>query len=275
MNYPLSGATSFLCCSLLLSDTAIADTKTTVAFTDDQKAQIGEIAANWLVEHPEYLVAATESLRQQQELAQIQMQKSLVLSHANMLLVSDGVPSVGADDVSIVAVIFFDYQCCANGSDFVDIISRLVKENPHIRFIFRDYPMLTSRWPASGYAARVGLHIYNTKGVEAYLKYFNTLMSNDSNAGEVTEKIIEAAAGANYDKKVKIENEINKIQEYIDQNLSLGKELQLHDPFSVIIMPVKNIDVENITVLSGTITESLLRRAFLRYSKTKPLNDGK
>ncbi|WP_350142850.1 hypothetical protein [Klebsiella michiganensis] len=43
------------------------------------KAQIGEIAANWLVAHPEYLVAASDSLRQQQQAAQQQVLQTLAL----------------------------------------------------------------------------------------------------------------------------------------------------------------------------------------------------
>ena len=123
----------------------------TGAFTAPQQAQIGRIAedylsahpekmgeavATYLAEHPEFLVAASESLRQRQQASQQQMLVQMALANQAALLDTNS-PSVGPKDAKAAVVMFFDYQCSYCGK-MAPVVEALVKANPDVRFVFKE-----------------------------------------------------------------------------------------------------------------------------------------
>ncbi len=107
--------------------------------------------ATYLAEHPEFLVAASETLHQRQQIAQQQAYVQLALQYRAELLSSSS-PSVGPNEAKAAVVMFFDYQCswC---SKMAPVVENLIKVNPDTRFIFKEFPIFSSRWPVSGLAA--------------------------------------------------------------------------------------------------------------------------
>ncbi|MBV8044839.1 hypothetical protein [Pluralibacter sp.] len=123
---------------------------TNASFSDAQQAQIGPLAeayftahpdklgeavATYLANHPEFLVAASENLRQRQQVAEQQAQVQMVLQHQAQLLSMDS-PSVGPKDAKASVVMFFDSQG-SNYSAMAPMVEQLVKANPDVRFIFK------------------------------------------------------------------------------------------------------------------------------------------
>ncbi len=96
--------------------------------------------ATYLAEHPEFLVAASETLHQRQQIAQQQAYVQLALQYRAELLSSSS-PSVGPNEAKAAVVMFFDYQCswC---SKMAPVVENLIKANPDTRFIFKEFPII-------------------------------------------------------------------------------------------------------------------------------------
>lgn len=80
-------------------------------FTPAQEARIGEVAADYLVAHPEVLVNVSQKLQEQQQERQMQAMTAAVAEHQGALLDDKGTPSYGPADAQVTVVEFFDYQC--------------------------------------------------------------------------------------------------------------------------------------------------------------------
>ncbi|MDK1705087.1 thioredoxin domain-containing protein [Serratia rubidaea] len=240
-------------------------------FSEEQQAQIGEIAANWLVEHPEYLVAASDRLRQQQQMAQQQVLRTLAVQNAAALLADDA-PATGPREAKTAVVMFFDYQC-ADCRKISSAVARLHKENPAVRFIFREYPVFASRWPVSGYAARVGEAVWSAKGDDAYLGYHHALFEQDQGEGQLTPAMVNTAARAYLTqaqlKQAEVGGNHNLWQQRIDKNMRLGASLQLPKVPALIVLPTANASAENLTVITAGGEEEALRQAMVKVTSTE------
>ncbi|WP_234262493.1 DsbA family protein [Klebsiella aerogenes] len=154
--------------------------------------KLGEAISAYLVEHPEFLVAASENLHQRQQAAQMQAMVKLALEHQDALLNADS-PSVGPKSARAAVVMFFDYQC-VYCSKVAPVVSSLMKANPDVRFVFKEFPIFAQRWPVSGQAARTGLKVWEEKGAEAYITYHNALYATGHMEGQLTAEDVHKAA---------------------------------------------------------------------------------
>lgn len=98
-------------------------------------------------------------------------------------------------DAKVTVVEFFDYQCiyCAR---LAPELEKVIKANPDVRFVFKEFPIFGQRWPASLSAAKTGLQIWKQKGADAYLHYHNAIYATAHNEGKLTDADISAAAKA-------------------------------------------------------------------------------
>lgn len=80
-------------------------------FTPEQEAQIGKIAAGYLVQHPGILVEVSQKLQQQQQERQQLALATNVMDNQAALLQDADTPSVGPADAKVAVIEFFDYQC--------------------------------------------------------------------------------------------------------------------------------------------------------------------
>ncbi len=132
---------------------------TAEAYIVSHPDKVGEVVATYLAEHPEFLVAASETLHQRQQIAQQQAYVQLALQYRAELLSSSS-PSVGPNEAKAAVVMFFDYQCswC---SKMAPVVENLIKANP-IPGLFSKSFYFSSRWPVSDWrpesANRYGLH---------------------------------------------------------------------------------------------------------------------
>jgi len=234
-------------------------------FTPEQQAEIGEIAANWLVQHPEYLAAASQSLRQQQQDADAQMQKITVLKNAALLL-EKNTPVIGPEDAKVVVVVFFDYQCDDCGV-MNTLVLQMRKEFPGVRFMFREHAS-SANSVMFAYAARVGQAVWLNKAAEGYWGYYNALLNIIKKNKVLSENDIHHVGEMYLDDKqlsqTQTESLSPSLQQRIEQNNALGNALQLTEPPSFIVLPVKNATTKTLSVLDGTVTEEGLRQAILR-----------
>ncbi|WP_296818877.1 thioredoxin domain-containing protein [Brevundimonas sp.] len=109
-----------------------------------------------LLNNPEILREASQLL-QERELAQIQAAaRETIAQNLPQLERDPRDPVIGPDDAPVTVIQFFDYRCpyC---KQIAGPYMELVRANPDIRFVFKEWPILDRDEPLSEYAARAAL----------------------------------------------------------------------------------------------------------------------
>ncbi len=122
-------------------------------FTALQKNDIRNTVREYLLENPEVVVEALETLQARQQQHQGRQRQNAVVARADQLFRSRSDPSVGNPQASVTIVEFFDYQCpyCRR---MAQQLSKLVEEDPDLRIVYKEFPVFG---PASTLAAQAAL----------------------------------------------------------------------------------------------------------------------
>lgn len=222
-------------------------------FTAQQKAQIEQIASQYIISHPDVLVKASQTLQQQQMQAQQSDAKQAVITNANQLLNDKTTPFIGPKDAKVNVIEFFDYQCVFC-SKIADTVKQLEAKNPDVKFIFKETPIFASRWEASKYAADMGNWIYQQKGGAVYAKYHNAVFATGKDEGKLTKKDINTIATS-------IGIDVSKFDanNTFMNNFELFSKLGFQGTPALIVMPSSNITTENVTIINGYNPEALTK----------------
>ncbi|WP_105901536.1 DsbA family protein [Vibrio gangliei] len=222
-----------------------------VTFTLEQEAQIGEIAAQYLVEHPEFLIKASQKLQEKQLQEQANAQKAAVIANQNALLNDKATPYTGPKDAKVNVIEFFDYQCiyCYRISSTIE---SLQKQYPNVRFIFKETPIFGSRWEPSKYAAQIGIETFAQKGSKGYEQYHNGVYASGLNEGKLTKEVVESQA-----KKAGVDLSKFKPTENYQHNLQLFSQLGFKGTPALVVMPTQGANTNNTYVINGADVASL------------------
>ncbi|MGU5760159.1 DsbA family protein [Aeromonas hydrophila] len=244
---------------LLLPGAAGATEKSAAAFTLKQEASIGEIAKDYLLAHPEVLVEVSQKLQSQQQEKQQQAMTTAVIQNQAALLNDKGTPSYGPADAKVTVVEFFDYQCvyCAR---LAPVLEKVIKANPDVRFVFKEFPIFGQRWPASLSAAITGLQVWKQKGGDAYLQYHNAIYATGHNEGELTDADISMAAKAvKFDAKAAPD-----VQGALDGINTLAQLMGFNGTPALIVLPSVGASADSVTVIPGYTSAETLQQ-FIEY----------
>jgi len=228
-------------------------------FTPAQEARIGAVAADYLIAHPEVLVKVSEALQARQEAAAMKRLTAGALAFQTELLHDTKAPSYGPADAKVVVTLFFDYQC-VYCSHLAPVLTKVMKANPQVRFVFREWPIFGDRWPASRLAAETGLKVWQQKGAEAYLAYHNKLYATGHNEGALTANDIRTAAGA-----VKVDPSATAKDKDVQAELTLtgqlARNIGLTGTPGLVVMPATGATAETVTVIPGMTDRAVLQMA--------------
>ncbi|KTC87562.1 MULTISPECIES: DsbA family protein [Legionella] len=104
-----------------------------------EKKQIEQVIHDYLVSNPEILLEASQALQQkQQQTMQVQAQAA-IKDNAGQLF-SDNLTVVGNPKGNVTLVEFFDYQCI-HCKKMAPVIATLVKQNPNLRVVYKEFPI--------------------------------------------------------------------------------------------------------------------------------------
>lgn len=226
--------------------------------------KLGEIMATYLAEHPEFLVAAGESLHQQQQVAQQQAMVQMAIQHQADLQDKNS-PSVGPADAKATVVMFFDYQC-SYCSKMAPVVEALVNANPDVRFVFKELPIFSSRWPVSALAARVGEQVWLSKGSAAYLAYHNGVYATGKVEGQLTEQDVQTAAKTWINDKtfntLKQAPKSGAVYDALQANMTLAQQMNITGtPVFVVLPQAKTPDANRVSVVPGAASPEMLQMA--------------
>ncbi|MDU3818610.1 MULTISPECIES: DsbA family protein [Mixta] len=241
------------------ADTAgIAAAGAASTFSDAQKQQIGEVAADYLRAHPEILIEMSQKLQAQSQEKQMTAAAGAALENQDALL-NDPTSPVLHPKGDVAVIQFFDYQCiyCAKVAPTVE---QFIRQNPDVRFIYKEWPIFGSRWPASVQAAKVGLSVYKDGGADAYHRYHAALYATGHNEGKLLdEDIRQAAVKAGVTATPK--EEVEAMGAALEKNNALAKRLGIQGTPAFFVMPVKGATAENISVIPGATDLQALQAA--------------
>lgn len=226
------------------------------AFTAEQEARIGEVAKDYLLAHPEILVEVSQKLEAQQQEKEQQSMTQAVLRHQDALLDDKSTPSYGPADAKVAFIEFFDYQCsvCARQAP---VIESLMKANPQVRYVFKEWPIFAQRWTPSLTAAKTGLQVWQQKGADAYLAYHNALYATGHDEGRLTQADINKAAA----QAGKLKGKNDDMLEVLSRTDALAQNLGLRGTPGMIVMPVNGASADNVTVIPGGADQRALQAA--------------
>lgn len=233
-------------------------------FTPEQEARIGEIAAEYLVAHPEVLVAVSQKLQEQQEARQ-QLQFAVrVMDNQAALLNDADTPAFGPENAKVAVIEFFDYQCI-HCSSVAPELEKVMKSHPDVRYVFKEWPIFADRWENSQTAAERGLSVWKQKGAEAYVTYHNAIYATGNNEGDLTKEDIDRAAAKTGWHDFGKEN----FTPTLEKNDALARTLGLTGTPGIVVMPVTGATPKNITVLPGAVAAERLEAALQKASVSK------
>lgn len=249
---------------------ANAETKTDFdSLSQVEKDQIGKIAADYLVAHPEFLMQASQALQEKQQAGQQELiQKAIAKAVENQdaILNDKDTPFIGPKDAKVVMVEFFDYNCVFCSKAAPDV-AQIIKDNPDVKFIFKEMPIFAQQFPSSKLAAQVGFKVFKEKGGEAYMKYHNAVYETGHFEGELTkEDVVNAAKSVGVEAKV----EPSDYAEQIKKNMDLSYKVNLTGTPSFVFMPVKGATEDNSFVSVGALPREQLQNVLNRLKEVQP-----
>jgi protein-disulfide isomerase len=122
-------------------------------FDATQSEAIEALVRQYILEHPEVVVEALHRYEQQQQAAEAKRQAAAIVALADQLTADPRDPVIGNPDGDVTLVEFFDYRCgfCKR---MTGVLTQLVDEDPNLRVVMKEFPILSRE---SGQAARAAL----------------------------------------------------------------------------------------------------------------------
>lgn len=214
-------ATSLAALSLQ-THAAASNTTNPINVTPAERAKIEEVVHQYLLQKPEVIVEAVQNFqRKQYEQAEQTVKKTQqsASSFANALFHQANDPVAGNPNGTITIAEFFDYQC-PHCIDMAPVIADILKANPDVRVVFKEFPI---RGPVSDFAARAALAA-NKQG--KYYDFSHALLMQKQPLSEAS--ILETAksVGLNVDELKKDMND-KAVTDQLKNNMKLAQELKL------------------------------------------------
>lgn len=210
--------------ALLVGPTSAASwaetTEKTSAFTEAQKAEMGPLMRDYLLDHPEILKEVADRLSEKMRKEEEQQQAAALERNKNNFYTAGVTPTFGNPKGDVDLIVFFDYNCgyCHAAAP---LIKQLVKEDPNVRIVMREFPILSK---TSDEAARAALAA-NKQG--KYAEFHDAALSTED--GHITtEQIISIAklVGLNMDKFEK-DRQAFDIDAEIKRSYDLAEQLHI------------------------------------------------
>lgn len=193
------------------------------------RAELPGLVREALMANPEMIKEAVQKLREKQEAENKQKTDAAMGKYKDALYNDPDAATVGPKDADVTLVEFFDYHCgyCRH---MLPAVAQILKEDKKVRFVFKEYPILSED---SVTAARAALAV-NRIAKDKYFDFHSALMKLE---GKFDEKALFAAAkklGISAD-KLKEEMAKPEITAILDKDRSMGGELGISGTPAIIV----------------------------------------
>jgi protein-disulfide isomerase len=165
-------------------------------FSAKQKSEIGDIVRDYLVKNPEVLREAISELERRQKMEETAQRDRALDSLGGKIFDSKYQAVVGNPKGKITLVEFFDYNCGYCKKSLSDVV-RLTKENPELRVVLKDFPVLG---PGSIEAAQVAGAVRNQLQGDKFLDFHQKLLLTRGQVGKAQAMAVAKEAGVDMDR---------------------------------------------------------------------------
>lgn len=189
------------------------------AFDDAQKKEIGAIVKDYLLANPEVMLEVQQALQKRQEEARSAQAKEAVEQNEDAIFNAAGDFVLGNPNGKITVVEFYDYNCgyCKRAIDDMDAV---IKSNPEVRFVLKDFPILG---PDSLAAHKVA-DAFRRAAPDKYGKFHRELLGGEAHANEA--RALEVAESLGVDEKtIRAKMAENADDKGLQQAYKLASEL--------------------------------------------------
>ncbi len=217
-----------------------------------EKAKIEAVVHDYILNKPEVIVEALQSMqRKQYEQAEQTVKKTqqTAASFSKALFNAANDPVAGNANGKITVVEFFDYQC-PHCVDMAPFIAEIIKNNSDVRILFKEFPI---RGPMSEIAARAALAA-NLQG--KYYEFSHNLLT--ANKPLTLDVILSVAKQSGLDvDKLKKDMDGEAVTKQLAQNMKLAQDLKLFGTPAFFIG--KTTDATKVAYVPGQMDQKQLQ----------------
>jgi protein-disulfide isomerase len=199
-------------------------------FSPSQKSEIESIIKNYLLQKPEVLRDAIAELDAREKLAEAKARDAVVGDLAGPLYRVENQAVIGNPNGKITLIEFFDYNCGYCKRALGDL-ARLMKDNPDLRVILRDLPILSQ---GSVDAA----HVANAASIQfkgdKFWEFHQRLLGSRGQVGKAEALAVAKELGADMDKLAK-DAEQPSVAANLEDSTQLAKSLAMTGTPSYVI----------------------------------------
>ena len=219
--------TGMICGSIvgaaLMTSVAIAQTAspaaTDSAFSHAQRAEIEALVRDYILQHPEIILASVAIMQARQQAEQDEQARGTLVAARDDLERNPLDPILGNPDGSVTLVEFFDYQC-GYCKTMMQPILQVLEKDGDVRLVLKEYPILGE---VSVFAARASLAAHRQ---DLYEPFHVALLGL---RGRLTEEaVIQVAREVGLNLQT-LQNDMNdpEIQAQIEANYALAQALSI------------------------------------------------
>jgi protein-disulfide isomerase len=162
-------------------------------FSAPQKAEVEQIVRDYLIAHPEILQEMAVLLDQKQKQAEATARESALTANASDIFKYDGDALVGNPKGDVTIVEFMDYNCgwCKKA---VGEMTALVKADPNVRVVLKEFPIFGDGSEAAAQAALA------SKKQGKYWEFHQAMLSHEGQIARETVFEIAQSVGLDVEK---------------------------------------------------------------------------
>ncbi|MGH6813158.1 MAG: DsbA family protein [Methylocella sp.] len=191
-------------------------------FSAGQKAEIEAIIKDYLLQKPEILRDAIGVLEAREKAAETKAREKVVSDPSGALFSAANQAVIGNPEGKITLIEFFDYNCGYCKRALSDL-ARLMKDNPDLRVVLRDFPILS---PGSVEAAKIANAFLRQFQGEKFWEFHQKLLGSRGPVGKEEALAVAKDHGADMDKLAK-DAAAPGITAGIEESGKLAKSLQV------------------------------------------------
>ncbi|MGH6936688.1 MAG: DsbA family protein [Methylocella sp.] len=169
------------------------------SFSAGQKAEIETIIKDYLLQKPEILREAMGVLEARENAAEAKARERVISDPSGALFAATNQAVVGDPGGKITLIEFFDYNCGYCKRALSDL-ARLMKANPDLRVVLRDFPILS---PSSVEAAEIANAFLRQFQGEKFWEFHQKLLGLRGPVGKAEALAVAKELGADMDKLAK------------------------------------------------------------------------
>jgi protein-disulfide isomerase len=191
-------------------------------FSSGQKAEIEAIIKDYLLQKPEILREAIGVLEVREKAAEAKAREKIVKDPSGALFSGANQAVIGNPTGKITLIEFFDYNCGYCKRALSDL-ARLMKDNPDLRVVLRDFPILS---PGSVEAAKFANAFLRQFQGEKFWEFHQKLLGSRGPVGKAEALAVAKDLGADMDKLAK-DAAAPGITSGIEESRKLANSLQV------------------------------------------------